>query len=361
MQKITHLEGLRGLCCFIVVFDHCVTAFNSAFRHTNISGIEGEIQRIIAWSPLNLIYSGIPSVYIFFILSGFVLSHKFNKQKDISILTSASIKRYPRLIIPIFFAMVILYLIYQVSNYTFDTSYQMTIKDVFMQSFVYVPFGGERLENGAMWTITYELFGSFLVFALLAIFGNFRYKYIVYLICFIFTLDTYYCIFIFGMTVNSLLHDNYSITFRKKSSSFMLILASLILMSFPYPRTGTEIGGIYQYMMLFSDHNKTYQYLIKFGSMTLFIGLFSLQESIAFFNKRPLQFMGKISFSVYILHVPFLIFILNIKHVVPTTFISMVALSSMVYFLTIITSIYFEKFVDNGSVKYSNILAKKIA
>ncbi|WP_330986101.1 MULTISPECIES: acyltransferase [Enterobacterales] len=360
MNKVTHLEGLRGFCCFIVVFDHCVTAFNSTFRHTNVDGVIGSVQRFIAWSPLNLIYSGIPSVYIFFILSGFVLSNKYNKHKKIDILTSASIKRYPRLIIPVFFSMVVLYAMHQVSNIAFDSSYHMTIWDVFIQSFVYVPFGGAHLENGAMWTITYELFGSFLVFAILAIFGNYKHKYIVYLVVFAFTIDSYYCIFIFGLTINSLMHDGYSIRFKNKSLATIAILISLILISFPYPRNGTEIGGIYSHLMIFKDNNQTYQSLTKAGCMLLFIGVFSLNSIISFFNTRPLQFMGKISFSVYILHVPFLVLTLNFKGAIHSQYISLIVLSVAVYLLTILTSIYFERIIDNNAVKYTNIITGKV-
>ncbi|TBL64746.1 acyltransferase family protein [Hafnia alvei] len=361
MNKITHLEGLRGLCCFIVVFDHCVSAFNSALRHTNISGLIGDMQRVIAWSPLNLIYSGIPSVYIFFILSGFVLSNKFNLHKKNDILISASIKRYPRLILPIFFAMVVMFIIYIISNSIFGTNYNLSIIDVFMQSFIYVPFGGSKLENGAMWTITYELYGSFLIFATLALFGSYKYKYGIYFILFLFTLESYYCVFIFGMVINSLLHDGYSCKIKNKYIALFIIAISLVLISYPYPRSSVSIGGVYSYLSIFKDQNTTYQYLTKFGCITLFVSLFSLDSIKSFFNNPTLQFMGKISFSVYILHVPFLIFALNFKNEFHSTPIKLLALTFIVYLLTIITSIYFENFIDTGAVKYSNKLAKRVA
>ncbi|TDS87110.1 peptidoglycan/LPS O-acetylase OafA/YrhL [Rahnella sp. BIGb0236] len=361
MNKITHLEGLRGLCCFIVIFDHCVTAFYGGLRFTGDSGFIGNLKQFLAWSPLNLIYSGIPSVYIFFILSGFVLSNKYNIHKNTSILVSSSLKRYPRLIAPIFFSMLIMFFIYEISDTFFNTHYPMTFLDVFYQSFVYVPFGGGKLENGALWTITYELYGSFLVFGLLAVFGNYKYKYFVYLLVFIMTFKTYYCIFIFGMTINSLMHDDIQFKFKDKKIAILTIIFSLFLISFPYPREGVDVGGVYNYLWVLSDHHENYQFVVKIGSILLFLGLFSIPGVNSFFDTAPLQFMGKISFSVYILHVPFLVLVLNFKHFFDISLIRLIILSSFVYLLTIITAIFFEKFIDEKSVKYTNILAKRIS
>ena len=65
MKKIDYLEGLRGMCCFIVLIDHCVNSFKPDLRFTSLTSFGGEIRRIIGWGPLNLIYSGIAPVCIF--------------------------------------------------------------------------------------------------------------------------------------------------------------------------------------------------------------------------------------------------------------------------------------------------------
>lgn len=65
MKKIGYLEGLRGMCCFIVILDHCINTFKPDLRYTGLSDAGGLIRKLIALTPLNLIYSGIAPVCIF--------------------------------------------------------------------------------------------------------------------------------------------------------------------------------------------------------------------------------------------------------------------------------------------------------
>lgn len=102
VNKLSYLESLRGIAALIVVIDHAVNMFAPHLRWVNMEGLPGDLRRYVAWSPLSLIYSGIPAVWIFFLLSGFVLSYKFlNSPNDISPVLSGIYKRYFRLVIPI--------------------------------------------------------------------------------------------------------------------------------------------------------------------------------------------------------------------------------------------------------------------
>ncbi|HGW8423001.1 acyltransferase family protein [Citrobacter koseri] len=355
-NKITHLEGLRGLCCFIVVLDHCVNAFFPELRFTGVSNL----QDIIAWSPLNLIYSGIPSVYIFFILSGFVLSHKYNQKKDNNILVSAAIKRYPRLIIPVFFSMIIMFIFTWASNELFMTKHILSIEDVFIQSFIYAPFGGGKLSNGVLWTIVFEIYGSFLVFSALAIFGCYRYKYFIYAILFFLTFNSNYCLFIFGMALNSMYNEGISFKLNNKLASYVVLVVSITLMAFPFTRQGVEIGGIYKNLMFLDSPYENRIILSKIGAMMLFWSMFNLKVLVRFFDTSILQTMGMLSFSVYILHMPTLQFIRNLNINTSSNIEKLYIMSFLVLSITIVLSFLFEKFVDRASVKYTNAFARKV-
>lgn len=353
MKKITYLEGLRGLCSFIVIFDHCTNSFYPELRHTGMSTIKD----VIAWSPLNIIYSGLPSVYIFFILSGFVLSNKYNRTKDDSVLVSGSIKRYPRLIVPVLFSMIIMWLLSSLSYELLNTHQLLSFKDVIMQSFIFVPFGGGSLTNSVLWTIIYEIYGSFLVFAMLSLFGKYKYKYFIYSIVFVFTINSYYCLFIFGMILNSLYNEGYKFTLNKKLPAALVLLVSFVLMTFPVLRPGVEIGGIYSHLIFFNDITYNRQIVSKIGAMLLFWSMFNLQGATVLFNKKTFQFMGKVSFAVYILHLPVLLFLKHFASYFEHGYERLIAMSVLVYLCTISISYFFEKYIDRNTVIITNKIA----
>ena len=79
MKKIRYLDGLRGLAAFEVVFHHFILAFYPAlFAGPGVPTHLAPGQEVfVSGSVLNLLYDGNFAVCIFFVLSGYVLSHKF--------------------------------------------------------------------------------------------------------------------------------------------------------------------------------------------------------------------------------------------------------------------------------------------
>jgi len=103
MRKIQYLDGLRGLAALVVVFHHFILAFYPAlFLGRNAAThLKDGTEAFISGSAMNIFYGGNFMVAIFFVLSGFVLSHKFFLKKDYEILTQGAVKRYIRLVIPV--------------------------------------------------------------------------------------------------------------------------------------------------------------------------------------------------------------------------------------------------------------------
>ena len=67
-MRIKSLDAVRGLAALMVVFHHC---------YLIALGATGEPDSWLAWTPLNMIVLGRPSVILFFILSGYVLTLPF--------------------------------------------------------------------------------------------------------------------------------------------------------------------------------------------------------------------------------------------------------------------------------------------
>ncbi|EMZ5812020.1 acyltransferase family protein [Klebsiella aerogenes] len=365
MKKIDYLEGLRGICCFIVIIDHCINSYKPDLRFTGLSDFGGELRRIIAWTPLNFIYSGIAPVCIFFILSGFVLSLKFNKTQEREYILSGVIKRYPRLIIPVFCSMLFMYVVYFILSHYTEQDMNMSLSTAIVQALYLAPFEHTNLFNYALWTISFEIYGSFLVFSLLAIFGNYKNKYYFYIGVFIFLYlnNSFYSLFVFGVILSDLYVNN-----KYKSSTWARLVTFIIgicLVTTPYQREGVELNrGLYSYLSFFDniDYKTLYQSCMLTGSMLLFYSICGSEFAQKFLDIKVFRYLGKISFPLYVLHASILTVIAWLLH----NIIEQITIADfcIAFIITVcicfVLSSLFEKYIDVPAIKLSNKLSKKL-
>jgi len=112
LKKLGYLESLRGIAALVVVFAHYAVGFYPAlfWPGADHAHTAGNVEFLIAGTPLNVLYNGDFSVSIFFVLSGFVLSYKFFKDRTSDVLLAPLVaKRYVRLLVPVLFSNVLAY------------------------------------------------------------------------------------------------------------------------------------------------------------------------------------------------------------------------------------------------------------
>ena len=193
MRKIGYLDGLRGLAAFQVVFHHFILTFYPAlFIFPGVAThLPGTIEATISASPLNLLWDGNFAVCLFFILSGYVLSHKFFLHGNAEIATAAAVKRYFRLALPAAFSVLLAYVMMKLSLFFNQPAgvaagsdwlagvwtFQPRFFDALNQAFLGVFFAGTFSYNAVLWTIALEFAGSFIVFGFLALFGTARNRF----------------------------------------------------------------------------------------------------------------------------------------------------------------------------------------
>ncbi len=205
-NKLVFLESLRGLAALFVVLGHLKIAFfptldtNFHPANTDISAASPSYSWGISF--LTLLISGIYPVRLFFFLSGFVLSISYFRRKDIAVLTSAALRRYPRLMLPaltsIIFAWALLQLhayhnseaaalmqqdaaspLYQHYPHQTLTLFQAVVQGV---SGTFFSFNMDTSLNGVLWTMPIELAGSFFVFSFLALVGSIKKRFLIYVL-----------------------------------------------------------------------------------------------------------------------------------------------------------------------------------
>ncbi|WP_312626711.1 acyltransferase [Scandinavium sp.] len=357
-HKISYLEGLRGISCMVVIFDHCVNDFYPALRHTGDPGVAGAIKTIIAASPLNIIYSGLISVFIFFVLSGYVLSYKYHKTKELSVVTIGALKRYFRLLIPVIASMIFFWLCFESISLIFGDRNPFSLNTIIKTSVYNVFFTGKDVINGPLWTMHIELMGSFVVFALIALTHNLSKRWLIYTACLAYSFNTVYFLFIFGAFVCDIVTSGYlkdKFTCTNKYMLAFLFVTSLIFMSYPTIRPGVSTIGMHSIMKIDTNFNIASFWHILGVCLFFYFSMNSKITQDIFSRKTPL-FLGKISFSSYVIHFPILLLVKRFGLDFGNGSLTLLLNSFLVYFFSIIVSIAFEKYIDRNAVHISNKL-----
>ncbi len=178
-EKIESAEAIRGIACFFVVLSHLSLTFFPSLHHffdnpTTTQSVELWIHH----SPFAFWYSGTAAVYIFFVLSGVVLTYSIvNSAKPVKKIISMSIKRYPRLMLPALASCMLLWAAFTLYDpaTTGMSEWIASLGDVGPTSFSYAfyegSFGafwnGTSQYNWVLWTMKIEFIGSFALFFLL--------------------------------------------------------------------------------------------------------------------------------------------------------------------------------------------------
>jgi len=369
-MKLKAIEGIRGVACFMVVLSHLsLTFFPHLHAFSGKAGIENSVQGFIHNSPFGFIYSGTSAVYIFFVLSGYILTYVALKG-NVHKLIAMSLKRYPRLMIPAVVSCILAFLCFNyftidksaltdwINGYgSLDYSLLGAIYSGTVESFLV----GKSSYNPVLWTMKIELIGSFIVFVMCLI----RYKKTtVYIeLLFIFTV-----IFLVGVKLLSAklglgiiafivghLFYFYGKDIQSKFSIPLLIfglyLAGIHNDSLSYSAL-TSIFGLYSYSLgNFSS-----------GVIIVYSIIFSVNLN-AFFSKKIFVFMGKVSFSVYLIHLLVIstlgVFLFNFIYEYFSYEVSAISSSVITILSTYIISIFYFNYVDQtgmiASTKFQRV------
>ncbi|WP_250523095.1 MULTISPECIES: acyltransferase family protein [unclassified Caballeronia] len=184
-ERVHFLDGMRGWAALAVVLYHLAPTFL----------IPPHYLKSIGWLMLPM--DGALAVYVFFVVSGFSLSIGFVRRRERSGLFSLAIRRYPRLAIPVLAATLITLVMlltganrapnaaallgrtnWPASAFRFEPGLIDALK--FGLFDVFFHYRWDHSYNPVLWTMSYELIGSVMVFALLIVMGTSRIRWAAY-------------------------------------------------------------------------------------------------------------------------------------------------------------------------------------
>ncbi|WP_127576441.1 acyltransferase family protein [Paenibacillus barengoltzii] len=384
--KLLYLDGIRGLAAFVVVISHYIQVFYPAALNGNPQQAHWKWDTWYGHSPINLFYNGQFAVCMFFVLSGYVLSVKiFQKRLDRETfyysLQSSAIRRYVRLAVPAAVSVMFVYLAIITNSvhlqdiwgstwtdmkknyYELDTNLYTVIKAA-----VFDPFFRFQAHpyNPVLWTMSYELLGSYLIFGFIALFGRAKKRWIVYGILSVVLIQTYFVAFLWGMLLADLLKYKW---IQGKTIKVSVLLMGIYLGSAPYT---SLTDNMYEPIEVWTNLiNLWIQFHIDPRRLAHTLGaamiLFVLLRSALLqrvFEWKPFVYLGQVSFSLYLIHFTFLntfsafLFSKVIGNLSYNMAFALTFLVSMVPMF--ILSHYYAKYIDQGAIKLARMVEKKM-
>jgi peptidoglycan/LPS O-acetylase OafA/YrhL len=378
-SKILHFEGIRGICALLVFVVHFWPTTGIVIEELYLVPNVSFFNRFLNEFPRFLFDGDLP-VYIFWLMSGHVITIKYFRSSGIersNYLKSAALGRAFRLFVPVFFSSLIAFVLLKVGGfynqselahlpaqsqvwlhhwYDFDPSvfhfFKTTIIDVFLNE--------NCIYNPPLWTISIELFGSYLCYAVLSLFGNHQSSQRLYLvICSILVLggtmsttNLYYLAFILGIMYSQLTVD----PAYKLTRSFM-ILGSVY---FPFLLVCISFLAPPLLEILQPDINENVFYFFRtvLRSIGLLLFLTNLKAIRAILSWKPFVVLGKISFGFYLLH--FIVLLSLGSYLVEYQLLDNGFIFVITLLVTLIGSYIFQYLVDAPSIRISKSITQKL-
>jgi peptidoglycan/LPS O-acetylase OafA/YrhL len=201
--RLRFLDGLRGWAAVVVLL-----------HHVFVDGLPANALMAdrALWAKVFFL-NGMLAVSVFFVISGFSLSIRYLETGKGGALGRVAAGRYLRLALPIFAICAITHALL-VAGLIPPAAQRPAPLDQFLAFTptmerllgfsswnVFVAYSGAESYDPPLWTMTYEFFGSFMVFAVIAALRPSRLRTVILAVLFVAlaTLQTYFALFVAGI------------------------------------------------------------------------------------------------------------------------------------------------------------------
>ncbi len=381
-EKLPYMDGLRGLAALVVVIHHFSLAVFPAMVFGGATAMHYRAEAVVYHTPLYLLVAGNFAVTLFFLISGYVLSYKFFITGRREIVISGAFRRYFRLMPTVLVSVLISYLLLAGGLYYNLPAAAITGSSGWLalswlgpahlwdalRLGVYDAFitGNNTMTyNNALWTMKIEFLGSFLVFAMLLVLGKLKRRWIVYVLLGLLLWQTYYLAFVLGVALCDFVthqskhqrrigHPAYGIT---------ALVAGLLLGALPIPGPASAMIGRLTGGLLAPEPATILFHII--GAALVMAAVVLTPALKAWLMLGPLQYLGRISFALYLVHLSVIASLgsfLLVKLSPHIGYPGAVSLSFMISLMVIfVVSELVTRYVDIPAVRLSGSLYRRLA
>ncbi|MDF2607280.1 MAG: acyltransferase 3 [Bacillales bacterium] len=360
-ERINSLDSLRGIASMVVVIFHCLISF-PIFYYANFKGeYSNKFIEFLTISPFKSFWAGNEAVLLFFILSGFVLSLPFLNNSTPSYF-GYIIKRYFRIYIPyiiiIFMSIILMSLFGKYTNIdSMSDSYNgrwnqpVTIKAILGYL---IMFNLDKSNvNAVVWSLFHEMRISIFFPLLMVILIKYDWKKALAIALGLNIIILYMFGFLSNVSNNVISGLGFSFRETMYYTTFFILGASFakyrnFILSMFYPLKYLQKFFIFVLSIFLINNrwiNLIYNIdsvalrdlLAAFGILLLFSLVLSSKKIESMLSGKILLFLGKISYSLYLIHIPILMIVTqHLSSYIPltTTFILVPFISVPVAYLS---------------------------
>lgn len=316
--KLVPLEGLRGIAAVIVMLGHIVRGLVPPGE-----GALNGLNQLHRW-----VLNGGAAVSVFFVLSGFILSLPFAKDRSFTRVVTALLKRWPRLAMLTTIACLFSWAAIALSQdyyeqaaaltgnhwmashfnsplHGHDTSWAAALREGLYRIYLF----GEVRFDSPLWTMRLELFGSFAVFVaapLLFWVRNWPLRLgVIVAVMAAVGVDfpfTYFTDFLVGVFL-ALLYTENKLPAVSNALAAIMALAGIYLFCF----SAAEANMIHAPLKALLPRGETAHFVWDVSAALIILVLLGNPFLRHVFSKSWAVWLGKLSFPLYLLHVPIML------------------------------------------------------
>lgn len=391
-RRFEELDSLRGLAASAVVFHHClltISIFSAANFH-EITASDGFFINLISKTPFHMFWGGHEAVILFFVLSGFVLTLLLNSQKESY--STYLIGRFIRIYIPYIFSIAVslslmnLFLDSEHSNLSdwFNGMWSHSISFKEIVSYLFMLGYDSHNVNTVTWSLVHEIRISIIFPVIVYFIYRFDWKISIsvgILIClfvyatlnliskFLITNEVlsfliqsigstvYYCAFFIVGSVLARYKDLLAIFFTKINKKWRILFGISFVGLFTF-EWWIPVIGYKKYngnMIETVSANVIIDYTVMISIIILFLFALNSQRMSSMLKVKPLLFLGKISYSLYLIHPIILLTAINVfENILPTYVILL-----FVPVLSMISATFMYFLIEKPSIKLGRSLKNR--
>ncbi len=304
MNRIKYLDSVRGIAALMVVIYHVINAHWGYYTISKLSFF---------------VINGVDAVSLFFVLSGLVLSYKYLQKPNI-----VPEIQYKNFVIGRFFRLYPVYLVVLIILYI-QKHQDVLMSKVFISDIVhnrdylaqYVLLVRGYLDKicTPAWSLAVEIALSLMVPLLIIVLRTNKQMFLLFIPLLLFANKFYYNIFVLHFMLGILITNNFEYINNCKQGAiykyrYILLLASfllfswrIILMLHPLPYTIQKIVDEVLYL-------DTY-IITGIGAAGILVFIINSERIQKILSIKPLLFLGKISYSMYLCHWIFPVIIMS--------------------------------------------------
>jgi peptidoglycan/LPS O-acetylase OafA/YrhL len=370
-RRVEYLEGLRGVAAIQVVLLHFVSAF-----------LPDQVDH--AFPPLRVLFDGHTAVYVFFLISGAVLTQSFARGGP---LLGQAAKRLVRLGVPVIaaavLALVLIALLPQAHRQAaalsgsawlaMDSSAAPTLPHLLREATldslllgyreytVFAPIADqlpllEHALNAPSWSLHLELYGSLLVLALVRLRLRSATLHHVALVL---------CVVGFGSHPMFLFVIGHLCGTRLSRAACPILGASLIGLGFVM--SASKDWALLETMRTAIIHvslaaaPSLFQWQSQLAAVALFLGVSLSPTARAVLAHRICVHLGRLSFGIYLVHFPILFTLGCAGFITLAQTLAYPVAVSITFALfaatVLVAATSFERFVDRPAIRLSRLVA----